>query len=145
LLDFPNCVAIANDIRAAVIARAEGRCEYCQTLLAYTPDPPVVDHIVPITLGGPDTSDNLAACCWGCNSHKSAAMRALDPREGRLVALFHPRRQKWSEHFAWSPDGLRILGLTAVGRATLLKMNLSRQGLLNLRAVLNLVGKHPPL
>jgi hypothetical protein len=134
-------VAIAKEIRAAVIARAEGCCEYCRTPLAYTPDPVVIDHIVPVMLGGADTLDNLAASCWGCNGHKSAGTRAFDPREARLVPLFHPRQQRWSQHFRWSPDRLRIVGLTAVGRATLLKLNLNRQGLLNLRAVLNMAGK----
>ena len=127
----------------AVIVRAEGRCEYCRTPLDYTPDPAVVDHIMPATRGGVDTLENLAASCWGCNGHKAAGTLGFDPQETRLTALFHPRQDSWTEHFRWSGDGLRIAGLTAVGRATVLKLNLNRPGLLNLRAVLKLAGKHP--
>ena len=137
-------MAIPKEIRIAAIARAEGRCEYCQTPLDYTPDPVVLDHISPATVGGVHALDNLAASCWGCNGHKSAGTHGFDPQESRLAPLFHPRQDSWHEHFRWSVDGLQIIGLTAVGRATVLKLNLNRQGLLNLRAVLKLAGKHPP-
>ena len=32
--------------------------------------------------------------------------------------LYHPRRQRWPEHFQWSADGTKVTGLTATGRAT---------------------------
>jgi hypothetical protein len=43
---------------------------------------------------------------------------------GRIVPLFHPRRQSWSEHFTIGDDGA-VRGLTGEGRATaqLLEMN----------------------
>ena len=137
-------MAIPKEIRLAAIARAKGRCEYCRTPLDYTPDPVVIDHILPTTGGGVHRLDNLAASCWGCNGHRSAGTRGFDPQESRLAPLFHPRQDSWNEHFSWSGDGLRIIGMTASGRATVLKLNLNRQGLLNLRAVLKLAGKHPP-
>ena len=136
-------MAVLKEIRMAVLAHADGCCEYCRTPLTYTPDPAVIDHILPASQGGADTLENLAVACWGCNGHKSAGTRAFDPQEARLVPLFHPRQQNWHDHFRWSDDGLRVLGLTAPGRATALKLNLNRQGLLNLRAVLKLAGKHP--
>ncbi|OQY59936.1 MAG: hypothetical protein B6245_04170 [Desulfobacteraceae bacterium 4572_88] len=34
------------------------------------------------------------------------------------IVLFNPREQNWSEHFRRSDDGLHIIGLTAIGRAT---------------------------
>jgi hypothetical protein len=135
---------IPKEIRMAVLVRAEGRCEYCQIPLDYTPDPVVIDHILPVTEGGVHSLDNLAASCSDCNGHKSAGTRGFDPQETRLAPLFHPRQDSWHEHFSWSGDGLRIIGLTAIGRATVLKLNLNRQGLLNLRAVLRLAGKHSP-
>jgi 5-methylcytosine-specific restriction endonuclease McrA len=97
-------MAIAKDIRMAAVARADGR-EYCQTPLAYSPDPVVLDHIQPVTQGGLDALENLALSCWGCNGHKAAGARALDPQDGRLVPLFRPRKQKWAEHFHWSWAG----------------------------------------
>jgi ankyrin repeat protein len=102
-------MAIAKDIRMAAVARADGR-EYCQTPLAYSPDPVVLDHIQPVTQGGLDALENLALSCWGCNGHKAAGARALDPQDGRLVPLFRPRKQKWAEHFHWSRAGLGITG-----------------------------------
>jgi 5-methylcytosine-specific restriction endonuclease McrA len=30
----------------------------------------VIDHLVPISAGGPDTPANVAAACWECNSRK---------------------------------------------------------------------------
>jgi hypothetical protein len=66
----------------------------------------------------------------------------LERETGVAIPREFGRLQKWSEHFVWSQDRLRIIGVTAVGLATLLKLNLNRQGLLNLRAVLKLAGKH---
>jgi hypothetical protein len=47
----------------------------------------------------------------------------LDPQTGALTALFHPRRDVWSEHFAL--EGAEIAGLTPTGLATadLLRFN----------------------
>ncbi|MBX3436654.1 MAG: hypothetical protein KF861_04125 [Planctomycetaceae bacterium] len=44
---------------------------------------------------------------------------------GDLVPLFNPRVDRWSDHFAVEEG--RIVGLTAIGRATeqLLRLNLS--------------------
>lgn len=137
-------MAIPKELRQTAIQRADGRCEYCRTPLEYSPDPVVLDHIVPVAQGGADTLENLAASCWGCNGHKSARTRALDPQELRLVPLFHPRQHRWNDHFRWSDDGLRILGVTDIGRATALKLNLNRPGLLNLRVVLRLAGRSLP-
>ena len=136
-------MAISQESRLAAVARADECCEYCRTPLAYSPDPVVIDHILPASQGGADTLENLAAACWGCNGHKAAGTRAFDPQEARLVPLFNPRQQAWNECFRWSDDGLRITGLNAIGRATVLRLNLNRQGLLNLRAVLRMAGKHP--
>jgi hypothetical protein len=54
-----------------------------------------------------------------------------------LVALFNPRQDKWSKHFAWR--GPLLIGKTPVGRATIdvLKINqlerlVHREMLLNL-------------
>ena len=58
---------------------------------------------------------------------------------GDVVALFHPRRDRWAEHFLL--HGMRIEGVTAVGRATVqvLAMNDARR--LELRAELLALGE----
>ena len=52
-----------------------------------------------------------------------------DPLTGELVPLFNPRQQVWREHFAWSDDGARMIGLTACGRATVAALNVNNPGL----------------
>ncbi len=40
----------------------------------YRPDQATLDHIVPLSLGGPHTYDNVRTCCHRCNSTKSNTM-----------------------------------------------------------------------
>ena len=58
-----------------------------------------------------------------CNQHKGPNIATLDPHTEELVALFHPRRHRWDDHF--ERRDLQIVGRTAIGRGTvrLLKMN----------------------
>jgi hypothetical protein len=58
--------------------------------------------------------------------------------------LFNPRGDKWATHFAWTDDATQILGLTAIGRATVEALELNREALINLRRVLVKAGEHPP-
>ena len=43
----------------------------------------------------------------------------IDPKTQEQVSLFHPRQQEWSEHFIWTKDGIKIVGITIIGRATI--------------------------
>jgi hypothetical protein len=136
---------IPPELRRQVVERAQNYCEYCRYPGRYAPQTPPVDHIIPQDAGGRTILENLAQSCQGCNGHKAARTAALDPVTGQMVPLFHPRQQRWEEHFAWSEDYLRITGLTAIGRATVEALQLNREGLVNLRRVLYAVGEHPPI
>jgi hypothetical protein len=103
-----------------------------------------VEHIEPLQAGGSDDSENLALACQGCNNHKYTRTRGRDPIAGETVALFHPRRDRWQDHFIWSNDFTRIVGLTPTGRASVEILQLNRPGLVNLRRVLYVAGEHPP-
>jgi 5-methylcytosine-specific restriction endonuclease McrA len=104
-------------LRAAVRERATQRCEYCQRRQEDSPLIPFhVEHIVPRKHGGSDDLDILALACAECNLHKGSNLTGIDPQSNQITPLFHPRRESWQQHFAW--DRLRIVGLTAVGRAT---------------------------
>ena len=103
-----------------------------------------VDHIVPVCDGGETELGNLALACQGCNGAKSTKRVSLDRQTGGLVELFHPRNDRWSDHFAWSQDFLRIEGLTDKGRTTVETLRLNRLGVINMRRVLILDGVHPP-
>lgn len=135
---------ISAENRRITIARAEGRCEYCQSWVAYATQSFDVDHILPVSRGGQSTLDNLAYACSGCNQHKSNHTTAYDPLEGQPVALFHPRQQQWDEHFSWNEDYTLVIGITAVGRATVEALHLNREGVVNLCRLLRLSGLHPP-
>jgi 5-methylcytosine-specific restriction endonuclease McrA len=63
-------VYIAVDKQCAVIERAEGRCEYCQSMADYATATFAVEHIIPLSRGGTNEFDNLALSCSGCNGHK---------------------------------------------------------------------------
>ncbi len=130
-------------LRRRVGERARWRCEYCLSPAAFSTQPFDVDHVLPRSKGGLTTLDNLALSC-GCNSYKGDRTHARDLGTGRSVSLFHPRRQRWSRHFAWSEDFLRIVGRTARGRATVDALHMNRPELINLRRILHLLGEHPP-
>jgi HNH endonuclease len=124
--------------------RAKGCCEYCRSSALYSPSPFSVDHIVPRSQNGADTLDNLAFACMGCNGSKYNRTVSADPLTGQLANLFHPRRDRWSDHFCWSEDYQEILALTPIGRATVATLDLNRSTVKNLRRVLIVFEAHPP-
>jgi len=77
------------------------------------------------------------------NNRKFTAIFARDPLSGDQVRLFHPRQERWSNHFAWNEDFTLLLGLTPTGRATIEKLKLNRASLVKLRRVLHDAGVHP--
>jgi hypothetical protein len=81
--------------------------------------------------------------------HRYNFITAVDPETKETVSLFNPRSQVWTEHFIWSADGLRIVGLTAIGRATCQRLDLNDEfhddGFIQKsRALWVGVGWHPP-
>jgi hypothetical protein len=52
---------------------------------------------------------------------------------------------KWSDHFTWTPDTTKMLGLTPTGRATIESLQTNREGVVNIRRILSVSGEHPPL
>lgn len=99
---------------------------------------------MPRARGGGHRPANLAFSCLGCNSYKGVETTAVDPVSGERVPLYHPRSHRWGEHFAWNKECTRLLGLTPIGRATILRLDLNREGVVNLRELLRDVGLHPP-
>jgi 5-methylcytosine-specific restriction endonuclease McrA len=85
---------IPAELRRLVAERGMHCGEYCRTQAQYSTDSFAVDHIIPRSLGGATTADNLALCCHGCNQHKSKRTAAPDPVTDALVPLFHPREQR---------------------------------------------------
>lgn len=108
-----------------VARRAAHRCEYCGAPEAVFNFPFEVEHVTPLNRGGSDDEANWALACRACNVHKSDAVSGEDPVSATVVRLFHPRLDRWAEHFRADAATGAIVGLTAVGRATVsqLRMN----------------------
>ncbi|HEV8070373.1 MAG TPA: HNH endonuclease signature motif containing protein [Planctomycetaceae bacterium] len=99
--------------RAAVRARADNRCEYCHRRQSTSPLVPLhIEHVIPRKHRGTDDADNLALACAECNLHKGSDLTGIDPDSGEVTSLFHPRRDRWDDHFQW--EGFRMVGLSAV-------------------------------
>ena len=135
---------IPTALRNMVAERAKERCEYCLCPAAFSPDSFPIDHIIPVSLDGKTEQENLAFSCGGCNGHKYKRVNAIDPLTNQSAPLFHPRLDEWADHFQWDEDGLYILGISAIGRATEALLQLNRTSNLNLRLLLKSVGLHPP-
>lgn len=112
-----------------VFSRAEGRCEYCHLPQAAFQRKFHLEHITARSHGGATELDNLALACWPCNLHKSSNLAGIDPQSGEVVALFHPRKDTWADHFEMLRAG--ICGKTPQGRTTVqtLRMNSESQQL----------------
>ena len=98
---------------------------------------------MPRSRGGTDADENLALSCQGCNNRKFTAIVAIDPLNGEEAPLYDPRTDDWLKHFAWSDDYLLVEGVTPVGRATVARMQLNRDAIVNLRRLLRRAGEHP--
>lgn len=88
-----------------------------------------IEHIIPESVGGATEESNLWISCALCNSHKASRTKAIDPLSSQNVNLFNPRDDVWEEHFEWAERGALIVGLTAVGRATVGALMLNREPL----------------
>lgn len=121
--------------------RAANRCEYCQTAQLAIGQAMHVEHIEP---GGGDNLENLCLSCPSCNLSKATATSAPDPETGKIVALYNPRSQVWSQHFEWQQHGQIVYGLTPTGRATVARLRMNLPRIVEARSVWVRAGVHPP-
>lgn len=135
---------IAEEVQQEVRKRAKYLCEYCHASEKWQYVPFTVDHVIPLSRKGTNTIDNLALACFHCNRRKSNKITGIDPELNQEVPLFNPRKQQWNDHFIWSSNGLFILGLTSIGKATANTLTLNRERVINIRASDQQIGRHPP-
>ena len=127
--------------RSLVRRRAENRCEYCRVhqddfdFFTFH-----VEHIIPRQHGGSDAEANLCLASRECNSAKGTNLTGL--LEGRIVPLFHPRRQAWKRHFRW--QGAYLIGKTRAGKVTVRVLNINAPGRVAVRQSLREEGRFPP-
>ena len=111
--------------RNFVRERAGDRCEYCRIPQSAIDTKLQIDHVVAQQHSDEldDAPELLALACERCNLHKGTNLSSVDPDSKKIVLLFHPRLDQWSDHF--EVVEAEIIGKTATGRATtrLLQMN----------------------
>lgn len=129
-------------LRRLIIQRADNRCEYCGISQIGQVATFHIDHVLPVVAGGETTPENLALACVSCSLRKGARQALKDSETGEVVSIFNPRQQRWQEHFAWK--GVQVVGLTAIGRATVQALDLNRSTMLAIRSEEELLGRHPP-
>jgi hypothetical protein len=129
-------------LRRLVRKRARQRCEYCQLplasglVLSFR-----IEHIIAKQHGGSDDEANLAFACYHCNLHKGTNLSGIDRASGKIVPLFHPRRQSWQRHFCW--NGPLLVGRTATARATIAVLAVNLRDRIEMRQLLIDAGLFP--
>jgi len=134
---------IKKNLRDKIKKVANGACEYCKAIRAYSSSPFAIEHIIPVVKKGSSKFENLAYSCNNCNQAKHIAISAIDPITKKNTPLFHPRKHLWKNHFKWTSNFLKMEGLTPTGRVTIHQLKTNRQENLNLRTVLIGIA-HPP-
>ena len=130
--------------KTIVRERANGYCEYCKAFRAFATSLFCAEHIIPYVLGGSSELENLAYSCDICNVNKATKTTSTDSKTGQEIPIFHPRKDLWNDHFRWSDDSLRIIGITLKGELTIAALDMNRQEAINIRKLLRDAGLHPP-
>jgi hypothetical protein len=87
----------------------------------------------------------------GLPTHKTKYVAIMSSESYKQVALSRTATIGMEMQVAWIPnkfaedDATQILGMTAIGRATVEALQLNREALVALRRVLVRAGEHPPL
>lgn len=135
---------ISETLRAHIREQAGNQCGYCLSQQKYLYASLEIDHIIPQAAGGSDDEANLWLACRTCNSYKGSQTQGIDPQTGQRALLFNPRLQSWRDHFEWSGDGAQALGISPVGRATIVALQLNNARAIATRREWVKVGWHPP-
>lgn len=110
-----------------VAKRAGHRCEYCHAPEAIFNFPFEVEHIIPLSREGVDVESNWALSCRSCNLFKSSHIGGIDPKTKRTNRLFNTRKDSWSKHFRISEASGEIEGVTAIGRVTVMRLEMNSE------------------
>jgi len=115
---------ISAKLRQKICRQAKNRCGYCLGEQRYILAPLEIEHILPTAKGGTDEEENLWLACPLCNSYKGTQTHGIDPVTRQRVLLFNPRKQNWKRHF-FIRSGFEIIGKTAIGRATVIALQIN--------------------
>ena len=135
---------ISVELQRQIRSRFANCCVYCRTAESLIVTTFEFEHIVPLSKGGETTFENLCLACPSCNRYKATRQTATDPTTQEEVELFHPQKQSWTNHFEWNEEATEIVGLTLIGRATVVVLKMNRPQLLRVRQMWVKMGEHPP-
>jgi 5-methylcytosine-specific restriction endonuclease McrA len=96
-------VAIPDDVKQFVFARDGGRCRQCGAGSELQ-----FDHVIPVSLGGGSTADNLQLLCGPCNRRKSGGLTSGYPNaSAQQSAASGPTPNPSGDEPWWKQPGLR--------------------------------------
>lgn len=93
-------MAVTKALRFEILRRDKFTCTYCGATSAESALH--VDHVIPSSLGGEDTPDNLTTACIDCNAGKSSRMVDDQP-----VAPADERSRRWAQAMAQAAEETR--------------------------------------
>jgi 5-methylcytosine-specific restriction endonuclease McrA len=70
---------LSMETRLRIRQRAQFLCEYCHSSEEASASLFTFDHLIPQSLGGPDTEDNLELDCHRCNGRLYNFTDGIDP------------------------------------------------------------------
>ena len=135
-------MSISDEQRSLVRERAGNCCEYCRMAQSERFVRFHVDHIIATKHGGTDDEDNLCLACYKCNAYKGSNVAALDPLTGNATKLYHPRNQRWDDHFEINPDAT-LSGLSPEGRTTIFVLRMNDVKRVRQRLGELMIGEYP--
>lgn len=103
--------------------------------------PHQADHILSLKHGGITEPENLAYACAICNRRKGSDIASVDLGSGELIPLFHPRLDRWSDHFRL--DSEWIIPMSRTGEATIRLLGMNIMERLAERRLLQSLGRYP--
>ena len=81
-------MGMSKSLRFEILRRDSHACRYCG---AKAPEAQlVVDHVIPVSLGGLDSADNLVTACRDCNAGKGST-----PPDASLIAEVKQSQEKY--------------------------------------------------
>jgi hypothetical protein len=90
-----------------------------------------LEHVVAKQHGGSNDPAGLALACDRCNAYKGPNLTSIDPETEAMVPLFHPRVDRWEDHF--EARGGQLCGKTPIGRAKVRLLNINAPRRVELR------------
>jgi hypothetical protein len=111
-------------LRRLVAERANHACEYCLIPQIAVFISHEVDHVIAEKHGGLTDADNLALSCTVCNKYKGSDLASIEFSTGEIIRLYHPRRDRWRDHFQLEAGN--ILPLSSIGQVTVRLLQINR-------------------